>query len=83
MCMIDEQFVVLDNGNYLFVQDCSEGGYDYSYIDGDTRLGIDGGIFEDDSCKSADDVITRILDSLGLSDMSYGESSLDYWEDFA
>ena len=81
MC-IDEEFLVLDNGNYLFIQDSSEGGYDYEYIDGDTRLGIDGGIIEDEY-ESSDDVILKVLDILGLKGMGYGESSLDYWEDFA
>lgn len=79
---INEEFLVLDNGNYLFIQDSSEGGYDYEYIDGDTRLGIDGGVIEDE-CKSSDEVIHKALDILGLNDMDYGESSLDYWEDFA
>ncbi len=79
---IGEKLLVLDNGNYLFVQDYSEGGYDYEYIDGDTRLGIDGGLIVDD-CISDDDVIAHVLDDVGLSDMGYAESSLDYWEDFA
>ncbi len=76
-----EELLVLDNDNYLFIQDSSEGGYDYSYIDGETRLTIDGGVLESD--EPVDAAINAILDDLGLSGMGYGRSSLDYWEDFA
>jgi len=79
---IGEQLFELSNGNYIFVQDYSEGGYDFEYIDGDTRLGIDGGVLEDE-CNSDEEVMTKIMDELGLSDCTYGLSSLDYYEDFA
>ena len=72
----------LENGNYLFVQDYSEGGYDYYYINGDTRLEIDGGLIVDE-CESDEEVVGHVLEELGLSKLSYGLSSLDYWEDFA
>jgi len=80
---IGEQLLELSNGNYLFVQDyTSEGGYDYEYIDGQTRLGIDGGWITDE-CNSDDEVINKVLEELGLAECTYGQSSLDYWEDFA
>lgn len=79
---IGEKLFELDNGNYLYVQDYSEGGYDYEYIDGNTRLGIDGGLIVND-CVSDDDVVSKVLDELNLSKIGYGLSSLDYYEDFA
>lgn len=82
MYQIGEQLYELSNGNYLYVQDYSEGGYDYYYLNGDTRLEIDGGLIAD-ICFSAEDVVKHILEELGLSSVSYGLSSLDYWEDFA
>lgn len=79
---IGEKLYELDNGNYLYVQDYSEGGYDYYYLDGDTRLEIDGGLVADE-CNSDDEVVNAVLDDIGLKGVSYGLSDLDYWEDFA
>lgn len=78
---IGEKLYQLDNGNYLFVQDSSDGGYDYTYLDGKTRSGIDGGVIED-TLTSDGEVLAVILSGLGLDEVSYEPSELDYWEHF-
>lgn len=77
-----EELLVLDNGNYLFIQESCDGGVDYEYLDGNTRLGIDGGVIED-ACDDIDNAIHMALDMLGMKGMGYAHSSLDYYEDFA
>lgn len=77
-----ERLYELSNGNYLFIQSSCDGGYDYEYRNGDTRMEIDGGQFNSDA-DNEDALVNECLYILDISDVSYGLSDLDYWEDFA
>ena len=90
--MEDEKLFKLSNGNYLFIQVSSEGGWDYYYLSGRTHKCIDGGILETDEYDEIDDTLIReILDVCGeytpyeqeLKHVAWvEETELTFWDDF-
>lgn len=90
-----EILLKLSNGNYFFIQDSTEGGWEYYYLDGTTHKSIDGGWYETDTLECdtplTDELIGKIIQECGratpfekeLSSVKWQkETELTFWDDF-
>lgn len=90
-----ELLLKLSNGNYFFIQDSTEGGWEYYYLDGKKHTSIDGGWYETDELEYdtelTDTLIREIIHECArgtryeqeLSNVSFGEETeLTFWDDF-
>ena len=90
-----ELLLKLSNGNYFFIQDSTEGGWEYYYLNGQTHKSIDGGWYETDTLECdtplTDTLIREIIHECcrytpyekELDNVSWEkETNLDFWEDF-
>lgn len=90
-----EKLLKLSNGNYFFIQDSTEGGWEYYYLNGATHKSIDGGWYETEYLENDTELdnalIGKIINECGratpreqeLASVTWEEeTALDFWEDF-